>query len=140
MANIYGSLLFQGTGKTSTLIEIILQVSVHIADAKILVATQSNTAANVIASYLIKENPEIAKTMIRLVSNSALDRKNLPEDLHRYSASIRNSNIDQNDMLEVCDHTHKNVNKDRDLEYLKDFKIIVGTCVGMGIMFGRLVR
>lgn len=125
---------FKGTGKTSTVIEIILQVFTHVSDSKILVATQSNTAANVVASQLVKEHPEISKSMLRLVSNAVLDRKTLPNDLHKYSASIRNRNIDEHI---VNDITEGGINKNCELDYIKDFKIVIGTCVGLGILFGR---
>lgn len=123
----------QGTGKTSTVIEIILQVFTHVEGSKILVATQSNTAANVVASQLVREYPEISKCMVRLVSNAVLDRKTLPDELHKYSASIRNKNIDEN----VVHDIDGGINKNCELDYIKDFTIVIGTCVGLGIMFGR---
>lgn len=104
-----------------------------------MVATQSNTAANILASRLIKGQPDIGKSIVRLVSNAALDRKTLPQELHKYSASIQNQYIDDEDFLEMDEATAGGVKRNCDLSYLKDFKIIIGTCVGLGVLFGRLI-
>lgn len=59
----------QGTGKTSTLIEIILQVLKNVNDSKILVATQSYAAANILASRLIKGNPHWIWAIIFVITS-----------------------------------------------------------------------
>lgn len=108
-------------------------------NCKILIATQSNHAANVVASRLIQHNEEIGSDMLRLVSNALLDRKSLPKDLHKFSASILHSNaelVEQDDDVNY-DDIPKDVKRNCRLQYLKNFKIIVGTCVGMGILFNR---
>ncbi|XP_031633403.1 probable RNA helicase armi [Contarinia nasturtii] len=125
-----------GTGKTSTLIEIILQVYTHLTDCKILVATQSNNAANLVASRLIAQHPETATNMLRLVSNAVLDRKILPKDLYKVSASVMNANIEEDNTHDDYDDIPADIRRNCNLEYLKKFKIIVGTCVGLGVMFG----
>lgn len=120
------------------MIEIILQVYKHVGDCKILVATQSNHAANILAVRSVRQCPEIGKSMLRLVSNSALDRKTLPNELFKYSASIQNTYIDEEERFELEDvDAIKTVKRNCDMAYVKDFKIIIGTCVGLGIMFGR---
>lgn len=131
---------FQGTGKTSTLIEIILQVYTHVKDCKILIATQSNHAANVVATRLIACMPEIGSSLLRLVSNSVLDRKNLPKELHKFSASVLHANATamiDDDFNVYADDIGKDVKRNCQLAYLKGFKVIVGTCVGLGILFNR---
>ncbi|XP_031619254.1 probable RNA helicase armi [Contarinia nasturtii] len=125
-----------GTGKTSTLIEIILQVYTHVTDCKILVATQSNSAANLVASLLIAQHPETSTNMLRLVSHTVLDRKKLPKDLYKVSASVMNANIEEENKLDDYDDIPADIKRNCNLEYLKKFKIIVGTCVGLGVMFG----
>lgn len=100
-----------------------------------MVATQSNHAANVVASRLISVYPEVSQDMLRLVSNAVLDRKNLPKELHRVSASVMNANMDEENIFE--DDVHIDVKRNCQLDYLKKFKIIIGTCVGLGVLFGR---
>lgn len=133
---IYGP---PGTGKTSTLIEIILQTLQHVPNCKILIATQSNNAANVVSARLIERNHDIGNNMVRLVSNAVLDRKNLPEELHRFSASVLHARADIVDLDDETsyDDIPKEVKRNCRLDYLKQFKIIVGTCVGLGILFER---
>ncbi|XP_055322339.1 probable RNA helicase armi [Sitodiplosis mosellana] len=124
-----------GTGKTSTIIEIILQTRQHVKDCVILVATQSNHAANVVASRLISADPTVSSDMLRLVSNAVLDRKTLPRDLHKVSASVMNTNLDCDDLLEF-DDLPADIKRNISLEHLRKFKIIIGTCVGLGVLFG----
>lgn len=126
-----------GTGKTSTLVELILQIYTHVEDARILIATQSNTAANVVASRLVKINPDICTKMLRLVSNAVLDKNSLPNELHKYSASIRNRDVDENLLIDANECTENGIGKNRNLEYVRDFKIVIGTCVGLGVINGR---
>lgn len=126
----------QGTGKTSTIIEIILQVYTHLKNATILVATQSNHAANVVASRLIGTSSLVAKDVLRMVSNTVLDRKTLPKDLHRVSASVTNTNLEGDDLLE-CDDLSIDIKRNIPFVHLKKYKIIIGTCVGLGVLFGR---
>lgn len=121
------------------MIEIILQVYKNLPNSKILIATQSNHAANVVATRLVACNSDIQTEMLRLVSNSVLDRKNLPKELHKFSASVMHSNsehLDQEDEVNY-DDIPKEVKRNCRLNYLKNFKVIVGTCVGLGILFNR---
>lgn len=130
--------LCQGTGKTSTLIEIILQLYTHAKNCKILVATQSNHAANIIATRLIASNSNISENLIRVVSNVVLDRKSLPDNLHKFSCSVQHTYIEEDDIVEY--ENSKNVKRNMQLEYLKNYKIVIGTCVALGVMFGRYFR
>lgn len=131
--------IFQGTGKTSTLIEIVLQIYANKPNSKILIATQSNHAANVVATRLVEANLDIGSNMLRLVSNAVLDRKTLPQGLHKFSASVMHSNIDNLDHEDDVnyDDMPKDVRRNCRLDYLKKFQIIIGTCVGLGILFNR---
>lgn len=138
MQYFFSSSNFQGTGKTSTLIEIILQIYEHVPNCKILIATQSNHAANVVATRLVSCKSDIGSDMLRLVSNSVLDRKSLPKELHKFSASVMHANAEQYDYDDVSyDDIPQDVKRNCRLNYLKNFKIIVGTCVGLGILFNR---
>lgn len=46
----------KGTGKTTTLTELMLQIITNVKNSKIIVATQSNSAANLIAQHLVSSN------------------------------------------------------------------------------------
>lgn len=108
-------------------------------NCKILIATQSNHAANVVATRLVSCNPDIGSDMLRLISNAMLDRQKLPKELHKFSASVLHAHaedIDEDDEVFYAD-IPKNVKRNCHLSYLKKFRIIVGTCVGLGILFNR---
>lgn len=107
-------------------------------NCKILIATQSNHAANVVATRLVACHSDIGTDMLRLVSNAVLDRKSLPKELHKFSASVMHSNAENFVGDEAnYDDIPKDVKRNCRLSYLKNFKVIVGTCVGLGILFNR---
>lgn len=124
---------FVGTGKTYVLIEIIQQLLHHSPNSKILIATQSNAAANIIAARLVEENTDIADTMLRLISKSMVDKKKLPMNLRKYSASIQRKEVDdiEPDDNDLENDHHRITIK---LEELNNFRVIIGTCVGLGIL------
>lgn len=119
------------------MIEIISQISTHLPDCKILVATQSNQAANLIATRLITDMPKIGNELLRLVCNAALDREDLPIELHKFSASVQHPNVPRMDDDSIYDDIPKDIRRNCNLSFLKGFKIIVGTCVGLGVLFNR---
>lgn len=128
----------QGTGKTSTLVEIIAQTHANKPDCKVLVATQTNIAADVIATRLIAMNSNLKSDVLRLIGNGALGRHKLPAELHKYSASIR-PHMGRSDHDDNADREGipPEVKRNYPVDYLKNFKIIVGTCVAIGILYGR---
>lgn len=115
-----------GTGKTYVLIEIILQLAKHLPNSKIMIATQSNTAANVVATRLIAANQDIGDKLIRIVSKAAIGKKSLPKELQKYSASVIHNELEEDDDADD--------NRRLTLDHLKAYQIVVGTCVGLGII------
>lgn len=120
---------YLGTGKTYALIEIILQLIHHLPNSNILVATQSNNAANIIAARLIAENSDIGNIMVRVVSKSVVDKNKLPKELQKFSASIIHNDIGDQDEDE-CDRETIRIK----LASLKQYRIVIGTCVGLGVI------
>lgn len=119
-----------GTGKTYVLIEIILQLAKHLPGSKILIATQSNTAANVVASRLIAINSDIGNNLVRVVSRAAIGKKSLPKELIKYSASVIHHDLDLED-----DDKDADGNRQLTFENLAKYQIVVGTCVGLAVIF-----
>lgn len=121
-----------GTGKTYVLVEIIQQLLHHSPNSKILIATQSNSAANIIAARLVEENADIADTMLRVISKSLVDRK-LPMNLRKYCASIKREDVDdiEPDDSDLEHHQRRITIK---LDEMNNFRVIIGTCVGLGIL------
>lgn len=96
------------------LVEIILQVVENIKNSKILIATQSNSAANVIAQRLIDSGLG-ANDLIRLLSFKYSCKKLLPETLSPYCSTVDELNSDQN--LKFFER----------LKELKNYPIVIAT-------------
>ncbi|XP_041851865.1 RNA helicase Mov10l1 [Melanotaenia boesemani] len=73
-----------GTGKTITLIEVILQVYHFLPGSRILVCTPSNSAADLICIRLHGSGFLDAASLVR-VNASCRDKESIPEMLQRYS-------------------------------------------------------
>lgn len=79
-----------GSGKTQTVIEAILQIHTLIKSSRIIIATPSNSAANLVTQQLINSNvfdPTNPK-FLRLVSNNQVEKELIPESLIKYCATI----------------------------------------------------
>lgn len=83
---IYGP---PGTGKTMTVIELIKQIFTLDPTTNIIVATPSNSAANLFTTALIASemfrNP---LDFVRLVSNNQVEKNLIPDYLQRYCATV----------------------------------------------------
>lgn len=124
---IYGP---PGTGKTSTLVEIILQIHAHWPDARVLVTTQTNSAANIVATRLIKSCASITSALIRVVSSSSAKKYCLPDELKPFSRLVNR--------YQEPDDADNNTNQKEipncDVNELDGYKIFITTCVGAGVM------
>lgn len=76
-----------GTGKTVTVIETILQILTHVPDARILVGTPSNSAADVIATRLVDSGVLKPGDLIRFVAYRCVEDDIIPVKLIPYSAT-----------------------------------------------------
>lgn len=106
----------KGTGKTTTLTELILQILKHIGKSKIIVATQSNSAANLITQRLIPFNALDSKSMLRLISRNYATRTNLiPEEISEFVSTIDDLRAGSEDKYYKC------------LQKIQNYKIVIGT-------------
>lgn len=80
--------MFTGTGKTSTVVELILQIFRCVGGSRILVAAPSNSAANLITKRLIESETLILGEFVRIVGHSSLERELIPDELHPYCATV----------------------------------------------------
>lgn len=110
-----------GTGKTTTLVEAILQIYDNFESCSILVASESNTACNEIAERVLQHLPDRRKKdLIRIFSRSANDK------IRKDSVLLKNSNA------EICS-TKKFFPSKKYL--MQNYKIIITT----NFMLGKLL-
>lgn len=75
-----------GTGKTSTLIELILQLFKNVGGSRIIVCAPSNSAANLLTQRLIESKQLEMGEFIRIVGINSIEREQIPDELHPYCA------------------------------------------------------
>lgn len=119
-----------GTGKTMTLIEVILQIICLLPNSRLLIATPSNSAANLLTDRLIKSGRFDPGSLTRLVSVSHVNSGNLPDHIRPYCAtmnvSLENTNFSK--YHRTSDGLRHECNKN----LIGRQRITVGTCVCLG--------
>lgn len=116
-----------GTGKTTTLAEIVVQLATHCKGSRILVSTQSNSAANLILSKLIETRRFTKRDLIRVVGALVYSSDNTPAELKQYCATFSSANP-------VSGANKKDVDPDSeirvemDLEMLCEYQVVIVTC------------
>lgn len=109
-----------GTGKTKTLVELIQQIIVHMKDAKVLVCTPSNSAADVFAVKLAKAKNIIGSNVLLRLYATHRPRHLVPDEL--------NDCINFNDSIGSFEIPN--------LQTLKRYKVIVSTCNTSSQLYG----
>lgn len=121
-----------GTGKTVTMIETILQIYTNIPDSRIVVATPSNSASDLITERLIGSGIFVPGEFVRLVSYNAVEREQVPVQLMPYCATcdIARVGTTQTEMSEGRFGIRLRCNAD----VLARHRIIIGTCTTLGTL------
>lgn len=123
-----------GTGKTVTLVETILQILTFMPDARILVGTPSNSAADVIAIRLIESGVLKPGDLIRFVAYRCVVEDSLPIQLIPYCATADIA-------AEGTDHTKMQTTLKNGLtlgvncSVIGRHKITISTCSNLGTFF-----
>ncbi|XP_023946786.2 probable RNA helicase armi [Bicyclus anynana] len=125
---IYGP---PGTGKTVTVIETILQILKLVPESRILVATPSNSASNLITERLLQYKSKIRGSIVRLIASHLLDSDSIPDIIKPYCATldIAIENTSRNKHF-VSDNINVNCSE----SFIGRHRITIGTCYGLGIM------
>lgn len=122
-----------GTGKTMTLCETILQILTVIPESRLLVATPSNSSANLIAERLLDSDILKPGDLVRLIAYHCLTDDSTPERLLPYCATAELA----------AEGTRERVNRREEggpkmnctMSVLGRHRITVGTCSALGILY-----
>lgn len=119
-----------GTGKTITVIEIILQIFSKIGSSRILVGTPSNSSANLITERLIATKAVLPGTFIRLVGMNAIERETIPEHILPFCGTIdiARDGTTKDELIVTESGLKLRCNSN----YISRHRIIIGTCNTLG--------
>ncbi|KAI5644922.1 AAA domain-containing protein [Phthorimaea operculella] len=120
-----------GTGKTVTVIETIIQILTLLPDSRILVATPSNSAANLITERLIQFRKAFSDSMIRLIANYLLDSDNIPEEIKPFCATL---DIAREDTSKPKYMVKDGINLNCQTSFIGRHRVTIGTCYCIGTL------
>lgn len=123
-----------GTGKTVTIIETILQLMRLIPHSRLLVATPSNSAADLIALRLIESGFIKPGDMVRFVANRIVDEDKIDPKLAPYCASGSYAR-DGTDVKAAPAVTSKGITLGVSSIVIGRHRITVGTCGALGSFY-----
>ncbi|RVE48139.1 hypothetical protein evm_007199 [Chilo suppressalis] len=120
-----------GTGKTVTVIETILQILTSMPDSRILVATPSNSAANLVTERLLKYQHLISNSIIRLIAHYLVDSENIPEIIKPFCATLDLSTEDTSKSRHVV---RDGINLQCQKTFIGRHRVTIGTCHCLGTL------
>lgn len=123
---IYGP---PGTGKTVTVVETLLQILTLIPDSRILVATPSNSAANLITERLLEYRKLFSSSVVRLIANYLIDSESIPDTIKPYCATL---NIAIENTARPTHVVQNGINMNVPASYIGRHRVTIGTCQCLG--------
>lgn len=120
-----------GTGKTITVIEIILQILTLMPDSRILVATPSNSAANLITERLIENRNSFTDSVVRLIAYYLLEKDSIPEKIKPYCATL---DIARENTTKSKHTVADGVQIHCQTSFIGRHRVTIGTCACLGTL------
>ncbi|XP_013197184.2 probable RNA helicase armi [Amyelois transitella] len=120
-----------GTGKTITVVETILQILTLMPDSRILVATPSNSAANLLMERLIKYRDVVPNSIIRLIASYLVDSDNIPDIIKPFCATM---DIAAKDSSKPKHVVKDGINLNCQSSYIGRHRVTIGTCNCLGAL------
>lgn len=120
-----------GTGKTITLCETILQILSIIPESRLLVATPSNSSANLIAERLLDSGVLKPGDMVRLIAYHCLGNDSIPSKLLPYCATAE---LADETTIEKIKYNGVGPKLNCTMSILGRHRITIGTCIALGIL------
>ncbi|XP_047512254.1 probable RNA helicase armi isoform X1 [Pieris napi] len=121
-----------GTGKTITVIETILQILKNIPDSRILVATPSNSASNLITERLIQYRNDFSGSVVRLIAHYLAESNNISDVIKPYCATI---DIAREGTSNSKHYVKDSINMNCQKSYVGRHRVIISTCNCIGSLF-----
>ncbi|CAK1540159.1 unnamed protein product [Leptosia nina] len=121
-----------GTGKTITVVETILQILKNIPDSRILVATPSNSASNLITERIIQYKNAFSSSIVRLIANYLINSDSIPDNIKQYCATL---DIAMEGTSKNKHHIHDNVNVNCQKSFIGRHRVVVVTCNCSGALY-----
>ena len=118
-----------GTGKTVTVVETLLQILTLIPDSRILVATPSNSAANLITERLLEYRHLYSSSVIRLIANYLVESQNIPEIIKPFCATL---DIAIENTARSIHVVQNGINVGVPASYVTRHRVTIGTCYCLG--------
>nr|XP_012147148.1 PREDICTED: probable RNA helicase armi isoform X1 [Megachile rotundata] len=120
-----------GTGKTITLCETILQILSTIPESRLLIATPSNSSANLISERLLDSGVLKPGDMVRLVAHHYLGSDSISGKLLPYCATAE---LAEEKTVEKMKYSGTGPRLNCPMSVIGRHRITVGTCIALGIL------
>ncbi|XP_078048226.1 putative RNA helicase armitage [Augochlora pura] len=120
-----------GTGKTITLCEAIVQIFSTIPGSRLLIATPSNSSANLIAERLLDSGILKPGDMVRLIAHHCLGSDLIPDKLLPYCATAE---LAEEGTREKTKYNGEGPRLNCTMSTLGRHRITIGTCIALGIL------
>lgn len=120
-----------GTGKTVTVIETILQILSLFPESRILVATPSNSAANLITERLVQYKDNFSGSIVRLIANYLVDSDSIPDTIKPFCATL---DIATERTSKSKHEVKNNINLHCQKSVIGRHRVTIGTCFCLGTL------
>ncbi|KOX70201.1 putative RNA helicase armi [Melipona quadrifasciata] len=121
-----------GTGKTVTLCETVLQILSTVPESRcLLIATPSNSSANLISERLLDSGILKPGDMVRLIAYHCLNNDSIPSKLLPYCATAE---LADETTIEKLKYNEVGPKLNCTMSVLGRHRITIGTCVALGIL------
>ncbi|XP_035741515.1 probable RNA helicase armi isoform X2 [Vespa mandarinia] len=121
-----------GTGKTVTLCETILQLLTILPESRLLIATPSNSSANLILERLLDSKILKPGDVVRLIAHHCLDDGTIPKKLLPYCAT---ADIAKEGTRHRFESSFQGPKINCTMSTIGRHRITIGTCIALGVLY-----
>ncbi|XP_050666667.1 probable RNA helicase armi [Leptidea sinapis] len=121
-----------GTGKTVTVVETVLQLLKNIPESRLLIATPSNSASNIITERLIEYREKFSGSTVRLIANYLVSSENIPDKIKPYCATI---DIAKENSSKSNHFIKDKMNLNCQKSYIGRHRVTIATCNCVGALY-----